>query len=70
MLNTTLFIDVARIVAYVKKSAKEGNEHLPFAGMHIILMGDFHHFPPVAHTNTALYSLNSTCSLDALQDFL
>ena len=42
MLHDTLLMDLAKIVAYTKQSTKEGNEHLPFGGMHVILMGDFH----------------------------
>ena len=67
MLHTTLLIDVARVVAHVKKMGDEGDEHLPFAGMHVILMGDFHQFPPIARANTALYSLSQTNNPDVLQ---
>ena len=66
MLHDTLLTDVAKVVAYVKKTGNEGDEHLPFAGMHVILMGDFHQFPPVARTNAALYSLQWTAAPDAL----
>ena len=66
MLHDTLLTDVAKVVAYVKKTGNEGDKHLPFAGMHVILMGDFHQFPPVARTNAALYSLQWTAAPDAL----
>lgn len=45
MIHNTLFADLAKVVAHVKKTCDEGDEHLPFAGMHVILMGDFHQFP-------------------------
>jgi len=66
MLHDTLFTDIAKVVAHVKKKANEGDEYLPFAGMHVILMGDFHQFPLVARTNSSLYSLNPTRNPDAL----
>ena len=42
------------------------DEHLPFTGMHVILMGDFHQFPPVANPHFALYSKSPTTIPDAL----
>ncbi len=66
MLNDTLLANVAKIVAHVKKAGGEGDEHLPFAGMHVILMGDFHQFPPVANPHSALYSQHPTTIPDAL----
>jgi ATP-dependent exoDNAse (exonuclease V) alpha subunit len=56
MLHDTLLTDIAKVVAHTKKAANEGDEHLPFAGMNIILMGDFHQFPPVGKPRSALYS--------------
>jgi hypothetical protein len=66
MMNDTLLADVAKIVAYVKKEGSEGDEHLLFAGMHVILMGDFHQFPPVANPYSALYSQHPTTAPDML----
>jgi hypothetical protein len=60
MLHNTLLADVAKVVAHVKKTANEGDLHLPFRGMHVILMGDFHQFPPVAKTSSALYVFMAT----------
>jgi len=56
MLYDTLLADIAKVVAHTKKTALEGDEHLPFAGMNVILMGDFHQFPPVGKPQSALYS--------------
>ena len=67
MIHDTLLTDVAKIVAHTKRAEDEGNQHLPFAGMHVILMGDFHQFPPVAKPHSALYSLRPTSDPDALQ---
>jgi len=44
-----------------------GTEKYWFAGMHVILMGDFHQFPPIARANTALYSLSQINDPDVLQ---
>ena len=67
MLYDMLLADVAKVVAHVKKAADEGDEHLPFAGMNVILMGDFHQFPPIARTSSALYSRQETSNPVALQ---
>jgi ATP-dependent exoDNAse (exonuclease V) alpha subunit len=66
MIHDTLLTDLAKVVAHTKKTANEGNEHLPFAGMHVILMGDFHQFPPVGKAWSALYSRRETTDQDAL----
>jgi hypothetical protein len=50
----------------VRKSENEGDEHLPFAGRHIIPMGDFHQFPPVDGPNSALFPLHPKIDPDAL----
>ena len=66
MMNDTLLADVAKVVAYVKKAGGKGDEHLPFAGIHVILMGDFHQFPPIGNPYSALYSRHPTTIPDAL----
>jgi hypothetical protein len=67
MLHDTLLADIAKVVAHVKKIGNEGDPYLPFGGMHVILFGDFHQFPPVAKTSSALYSRQITYDADALQ---
>jgi len=67
MLYDTLLTDVAKVVSYTKKAENEGNHNLPFAGMHVILFGDFHQFPPVAKSQSALYSLRQATDPDVLQ---
>ena len=67
MLYDTLLADIAKVVAHTKKAGQEGNEHLPFAGLNVILMGDFHQFPPVGKPYSALYSRQNTKDPDALQ---
>ena len=66
MIHDTLFTDIAKVIAHVKKAANEGDERLPFSGMHVILMGNFHQFPPVGRTNCSLYSLTPTANMDAI----
>ena len=67
MLYDTLLADIAKVVAHTKKTALEGDEHLLFTGMNVILMGDFHQFPPVGKPQSALYSRRDTNDPDALQ---
>ena len=67
MLYDALLNDIAQVVAHIKKTENKGYPHLPFAGMHIILMGDFHQFPPVANATSALYSLSPIWTPEAAQ---
>ena len=67
MMKDTLLSDVAEVVASVKRQAGEGNDHLPFNGMHVILFGDFHQFPPVGNPSAALYSRSPTTTQQATQ---
>jgi len=62
-----LLADVAAVVAHTKKAANKGDEHLPFGGMNVILLGDFHQYPPVAKPFSALYSCHETADPVALQ---
>ena len=47
MIHDTLLTDIAKVVAHTKKMEDEGDQHLPFAEMHVILMGDFYQFPSI-----------------------
>ena len=67
MLYDALLANVAKVVAYVKKAANKCNKHLPFTGMNVILMGDFHQFLPITRANLALYSCQATSNSIALQ---
>ena len=67
MMYNTLLSDVAEVVSFVKRQEGEGNNHLPFNGMHVILFGDFHQFPPVGNPMAALYSRTPTTTAKATQ---
>jgi hypothetical protein len=63
MADKSILYMVSQIVAHVRAAggkAKPG----PFAGMHVIITGDFHQFPPVANPLGALYELNHPNSKD------
>lgn len=63
MADKSILYMVSQIVAHVRAAegqAKPG----PFAGMHVIIAGDFHQFPPVANPLGALYELNHPHSKD------
>jgi ATP-dependent exoDNAse (exonuclease V) alpha subunit len=66
MLFDTLFADVAKVVAYTMSKANEGDQNLPFHGMHVVLLGDFRQFPPIANRKGALYSRELTTNANAL----
>ncbi|KAJ2915818.1 hypothetical protein MD484_g4610, partial [Candolleomyces efflorescens] len=52
--NLTNMSEVGQVVRSQARGAS-GNSTLPFGGMHIVLLGDFHQFPPVASASQALY---------------
>jgi hypothetical protein len=52
--NLTNMSEVGQVVRS-EVSGVGGNSTLPFGGMHIVLLGDFHQFPPVAAPSQALY---------------
>jgi hypothetical protein len=66
MLFDTLFAEVAKVVAYTKSKGNEGDQNLPFHGMHVVLLGDFRQFPPVGNKKGALYSREPTLNANAL----
>jgi hypothetical protein len=66
MLFDTLFANLAKVVAYMKSKNNEGDQNLPFHGMHVILLGDFRQFLPVRNQKGALYSRELTTNANAL----
>jgi hypothetical protein len=54
MADKATLYTASQIVSLVK-AAEGNNKPGPFAGMHVILTGDFHQFPPVANPIGALY---------------
>jgi hypothetical protein len=56
LTRPTLFnmSEVAQTIR-MEQGIEGANPLLPFGGMHIMLLGDFHQFPPVAGNSTALY---------------
>ncbi|KAJ2913508.1 hypothetical protein MD484_g6899, partial [Candolleomyces efflorescens] len=51
---TTNISEVAQTIRS-QESVKGSNPTLPFGGLHMIFLGDFHQFPPVAAESHALY---------------
>lgn len=46
---------LSQTVALVRAENFKGSADEPFGGMHVILLGDFHQFPPVGDSTSALY---------------
>jgi hypothetical protein len=65
MLFDTLLADLSKAISHTKAKVGEGDPNLPFAGMHVILFGDFHQFPLISNYKGALYSREPTQSLKA-----
>jgi len=55
MLNKSTLCCASQVATHVKNASGETEEALPFGGMHVILSGDFHQFPPVRSEGGALY---------------
>jgi hypothetical protein len=57
MLTKSNLTNMSKVGQVVRSevSGVGGNFTLPFGGMHIVLLGDFHQFPPVAGPSQVLY---------------
>lgn len=47
MLSRQFLAKISQIVSIVLRSNDKGDNNLPFGGLNVILVGDFHQFPPV-----------------------
>ncbi|KIK81357.1 hypothetical protein PAXRUDRAFT_832897 [Paxillus rubicundulus Ve08.2h10] len=50
--------------------AGDGDPNLPFGGLNVILVGDFHQFPPVASKKTTPLYYPCSTSIDSADDLL
>ncbi|KAJ3521770.1 hypothetical protein NMY22_g12176 [Coprinellus aureogranulatus] len=57
MMTKSLLCNVSQVCQTVmgQDAATASNSTLPFGGLHIVLLGDLHQFPPVANCGEALY---------------
>ena len=55
MLTTDLLTLTSQVTGFVKTGNGRANTTVPFGGMNIILLGDFHQFPPVANSRASLH---------------
>ena len=56
MLTTNLITLTSQITGFMKTGVGMADSTVPFGGMNVLLLGDFHQFPPVANPSGALYS--------------
>ena len=61
-----LLAALSKITSYVKGYASEVPSTLAFGGLNVILVGDFHQFPPVGNPSAALYSSEDGSAVSAL----
>ena len=54
----------SQVIGFVKMGIGTADSTLPFGGINIILLGDFHQFPPVANTFGSLYSTPSHSKIE------
>ena len=55
MLTTPLLLHLSKAAGVVRSSINTVDPTIPFGGLNIILLGDFHQFPPVANRTRELY---------------
>lgn len=60
MISCHFLAKLSKIITTVLCSSENGDEELPFGGLNVILVGDFHQFPPVVSGHAApLYYPNN-----------
>ena len=62
MLMTDLLMLTSQVTGFVKTGNGRADATVPFGGMNVILLGDFHQFPPVANSHASLYASPSISS--------
>ncbi len=66
MLTTPLLVHLSQATGIVWTSLHSIDASIPFGGLNIMLLGDFHQFPPVAASKKELYNsspLNNHCQI-------
>jgi hypothetical protein len=64
MLTTPLLVHLSQATGVVRTGLTAVDVTIPFGGINVVLLGDFHQFPPVANATRELYypsPQNSTC---------
>lgn len=56
MLTAPLLAYLAQVTTVVQMGIFSVKPSVPFANINVVLLGDFHQFPPVANTSNALYN--------------
>jgi len=65
MADKTTFFCTSQAFAHVRTELGNSNLHAPFGGVHVILFGDLHQFPPVGNKSGALYCHSGKDSVNA-----
>lgn len=58
LLTTEVLARLSQVLSVVKTNENGMDSTIPFSGMSLLLMGDFHQFPPVAQLKKALFYNN------------
>src|SRR6266702_6001070 len=56
MLRTPLLTHLSQVTGVVRTGLHTMDLSYPFGGLNIVLIGDFHQFPPIASTKRELYN--------------
>src|ERR1700677_1750349 len=56
MCTVDLITLLSQVAGKVRAGDGSANSTTPFRGLNVMLMGDFHQFPPVGNSKAALYS--------------
>jgi hypothetical protein len=58
MMTSTLLLYLSQATGIVRSALKSIEPSSPFGGLSVVLLGNFHQFPPVANPQKALYNLS------------
>lgn len=67
MLSCEFLVKVSKIISTVLRCNERGNDDLSFGGLNVVLVGDFHQFPPVVCRQAAPLYYPNNPQLDSIE---
>jgi len=70
MVGRKFFAKLSKVICRAKCLVGEGDADKPFGGVNIILVSDFHQFPPVASKKSSPLYYPSNSSVDTAEEMM